>query len=362
MWSERLPLYPMPRGQRRANLDRGSRGVHVGPILQHMLNLGRLLVVTACVSAMGAMSTPAYAQLVESASGLSVPAASDGSRPARPDAPSDAQPLADVPPPPAAAGYNTPVYPTTGDAASDSEAATSRTDNPDLRIPSRIATRMRVLEGSLQAIAARGGNSIVDGILSLLSGGLSISLGIWVKTSGDDNFLSTYLFLWGTTNVARGILDLALSPNATKPAITFAHMPMSTMDEVRERLRFGENALEKMARRRRITRILDASLNIAAGVAVVPFYLGPNEFKVDDPFDYFVIIGSGISVITGIINLATRSNAERRWSAYEELRDRLVREEEGAEVETTAAARVQLMGAGIAPLRGGAALNVAAQF
>ena len=36
-----------------------------------------------------------------------------------------------------------------------------------------------------------------------------------------------------------------------------------------------------------------------------------------------VLVTAGVSVVTGIINLFTRTEAERRWSAYEDLRDRL---------------------------------------
>ncbi len=56
---------------------------------------------------------------------------------------------------------------------------------------------------------------------------------------------------------------------------------------------------------------------------VIPLYLAPNDFSIDSPFDYLILIGSGISLITGIIGLASRSDAEKRWTRYRELRDRL---------------------------------------
>ena len=43
----------------------------------------------------------------------------------------------------------------------------------------------------------------------------------------------------------------------------------------------------------------------------------------DNTFDWFVLIGAGISTISGVITLLSSTEAERRWSAYEELRDRL---------------------------------------
>jgi hypothetical protein len=126
--------------------------------------------------------------------------------------------------------------------------------------------------------------------------------------------------------VARGIVDLTIMPNAQDAAIAFAHMPMTTVPEVRDRLRYGEHELESLADRTRHARVLDASISIGVGAAFVPLYLGPNDWKVNDAVDYFVLIGSAISVISGLINLLTRSEAERRWAAYRELRSRLIRE------------------------------------
>ena len=108
--------------------------------------------------------------------------------------------LGDVPPPPAQpAGYGGLRYeaPTPGVVTGDS---------PDLRIPSITATRLRALDGSLRTLAARRG-SIVDGILSITSGGLSIGLGAFVHSS--DKLLASYLYLWGAAGITRGIIDLA---------------------------------------------------------------------------------------------------------------------------------------------------------
>jgi len=294
-----------------------------------------------------------WASAQESADALSTPRARDGSaRPSGEPTPPRSDGLGEIPPPPpGAGGYATPRYAAPG--------ATVQEDPATARMPTRVASRMRVLGESLQTLAARGRNGIVDGTLSLLSGALGISLGIYWKrnpdpATGSDRLLTTYLFLWGSANLARGVVDLALVPNASSDWIRFRHMPMTGEEEIAERLAYGEAALERIAKRTRLARVLDASLNIAVGVTVVPLYLGPNDFRIDDPFDYFVIIGSGISVITGIINLASRSEAERRWTAYEELRDRLEQEE--------SARRVQFQGASVAPREGGATLNLSATF
>ena len=262
-------------------------------------------------------------------------------------------------PPPPPTTYDPSVrYPTDGPASTARPEGFRLADSPDLSIPSRTATRLRVLDSSLQALAARGGGGVVDGVLSILGGATITGIGIWQYN--ESRSLAGYLLLWGSSNVIRGIVTLALNPNPSREHVAFTHMPMSTMDEVMARLTFGENALETLARRSKVVRVLDASLNIAAGVAFIPMYLAPNDFKIVEPFDYFILIGSGISVLSGLISLFTRTDAERRWEAYQDLRDRLVRE--GGDVATQDTDGFRFRGAGVAPLRAGAAFTLDATF
>lgn len=213
------------------------------------------------------------------------------------------------------------------------ERTGAQTDEPSIRIPSRITTRLRSLDANLRSLGARGGGNIVNAVLSMLTGGLSITLGAFAVEP-----MNIYLYVYGGVAAARGILDLALTPNASGAAITYQHMPMTTRPEVDERLRFGENALRGLAEQALIARIVDASLNMSAGVAIVPIYLAPNDFEVSDPLDYFVMIGAGVSIISGIITLVSTSAEEQRWQAYERLRDRLEEEhqEDAAEGEELA--------------------------
>jgi hypothetical protein len=263
----------------------------------------------------------------------------------RPTTDGEAEGEGEVPAPPS-------PYPTSRDRypSGDGQVTSGVTLDEGVRIPSRIATRLRVLDADFAAIASRSGG-IVNGILSIVTGGLSVTLGFLVN----DETLSPYLFVFGGSGVARGIIDLALTPNAHDPYIKFSHMPMGTMDEVRARLEYGENELSSIANRQQIARILDASINIGVGLAIVPLYLGPNGFDDIDAFGAFVIIGAGISVVSGVISLLTRSEAERRWSSYEELRDRLDEEEE-ARAEGV---RIQVGGG---PLPGGGGLSLVGTF
>lgn len=283
----------------------------------------------------------ALAQHGEGASGLGAPS---------PDEPS---PSAEPPPPPPPAGYPAGDEPPPGtypkephSARLDDDAASSE----GVRVPSRIATRIRVLEANLNHLATRGSSHIVNGILSVLAGGLSITFGVLANSgTEDDTRFARYLFLWGSGQIARGVLDFAIPSNADEAAIEYQHMPMGNHDEVRSRLHYGEDALEGIARRARIGRLLDASINVGMGLAAVPVYLAADDFEINTPSDWFVMFASGISVITGVVNFIIKTDAEKRWNAYEKLRDRLVDEREALEL-------------GVAPVRGGALGTMRTRF
>ncbi|MCB9602649.1 MAG: hypothetical protein H6721_12500 [Sandaracinus sp.] len=272
-----------------------------------------------------------------------------------PPATENAADLGTVPPPPPG-GYDPAVRYPTAEPQTPSAPGFEAPRPSESAIPSRLATRLRVLDASLGALAARGNNGVVDGVLAIAGGGTLVGLGAWVRE--DRREMGMYMMLMGSANVVRGVVGLAITPRPSRSHVAFTHMPMGTLEEVQSRLDFGERELETIARRSKTLRILDASLNMAAGIAIVPVYLAPNDFKVVDPFDYFILIGSGISVLSGLISLFTRSDAERRWEAYQDLRDRLVREE-GATAEVEG---FRVRGAGVAPLRAGAALTLDATF
>ncbi len=285
-----------------------------------------------------AVAVPASAQIEEDGTSLSPPRATGVE--------ARGEDLPPVPPPPSP--YGAPRY-VDGASAVQPPSSASTTD---VRIPSRIATRLRVLEGNFQALAARSGNNILDGVLSLVTGGLVVGIAGWQWS--EDKQLGGYLLLWGGASLARGVFDLTLTPNVARPSVAFTHMPMRTLAEVEARLAFGEQALGDIARRARLSRILEASVNMAVGAAAIPLYLAPNDFAFDSPFDYFVVIGSGISILSGLISLLSRSDAERRWRAYEELRDRLEATEEAS---LDPPRRVRFVGVGGGPLPSGAAVR-----
>ena len=73
-------------------------------------------------------------------------------------------------------------------------------------------------------------------------------------------------------------------------------MPMGSLEDVDARLAFGEDALEQIAQRARLSRLLDASISVVTGALVLPIYFIPRSFVFDSAFDYFVLIGADFGV------------------------------------------------------------------
>lgn len=220
-------------------------------------------------------------------------------------------------------GYSTDVVPSPGVYPS----ATPHVDGPTLSLPGGIVTRLRALDTDFAILAARGGGSVLDGILALAFGALSIGVGIAFEPSVSGlrgtGSISPYLYTYGSGMVVRGVLDLAFLTNPSASALTYANMPMRTYRDVRDRLHYGEDELGHLAEMASISRYLGGSLNIALGLLVIPVYLAPNGFHEEDAGAYIMLLGAAVSVTTGLITLFSTSEAERRWGAYQELRNRL---------------------------------------
>lgn len=256
--------------------------------------------------------------------------------------PPTSQDLGDVPPPPGDYSGSL-VYPARN--LSPAAAAQAQVASPD-------ATRLRVLGANLRALGGTG-NSTLNGIVSIISGGAVAGLGAYLRLEGEDPLISSYFFILGGANITRGIVELALPTGAGDDSIAFENMPQRRPEEVQSRIHFGETALASVARRNRISRMLNGSINIAAALAIVPLHLAPNGFRVDDFYDVFILVGSGISLVTGIVGLVTRSSAERRWLAYQSLDARL---------ESATQAGLRLDDLRIVPTRGGGALSLVGHF
>lgn len=283
-----------------------------GARLKHGARQSTLLNTTTLLLALVAMLSFATTTQAQGGAGLSAPRGAVSQAP---------PPDAEIPEAPVDVGV---VY-------ERSEAPT------DGNISLSEATRLRALDNSLSSLAARG-SSVFGGVATIAAGVASVGLGGFFHRR-DNHSLARYLYLWGTAGAARGIVEIALRPKVGDDELMFEHMPMRTRAEVEARLEFGEAALYRAARRARIARMLDGGIAVVSGLLVIPVYFVPNNFSFDDTLSYFALLGGALNVITGSISFISRSRAERRWSAYEDLSRRL---EAGQDVQL-----------GLAPARGG---------
>jgi hypothetical protein len=262
--------------------------------------------------------------------------------------PAPGAPVATPPAPYGAPAAPAPRYPGAigaDDVGDDADFA------PLVRVPPRITARLRALDRDYTALSARGSSGLVDGILSVVTGGLSIVLGALLPDTS--NGFATYFFVFGAGNIAHGIVDIAVTPDPVEPALIFAHMPMRDVDEVKARLRYGEQSLESLAVRSRIGRILEGSLDIATGVAFIPFYLGPRDYAFSgDVLDILMITAALIRVVSGVATMVSPTDAERRWNAYERLRDQLRRERRERPRQAPRVGAASLPGGGLLTLTG----------
>lgn len=195
-------------------------------------------------------------------------------------------------------------------------------------VDANLRQRLRVLDATWSSLANTGGPNWFSGIAGIVGGGASITIGALLlefdDPVGSASYIAPYLITLGITSVLRSTLvDLILPPNPRPTAIRYANMPDGTREEALARVRFGENELESLAEYSLIVRIVDASLSIAGALAVIPAYLIPRDWMIVSPFEALVFIGPALSLIFGIITLASPSGPEQRWDAYREMRRRL---------------------------------------
>ena len=178
---------------------------------RHVALVAALSALLAATAASSARADP-VAELAAPAPGRS-PAPSP-TQAAPPAGSATAGPTADAP---AAATGLPAVPPSYGDNLGFGRPGFPTGDTGELHA-GPLATRIRVLETNLNYLGNRGRNRVVDGVLSMVTGGLSIALGVIV----DEQSLSEYLYLYGGAGVARGVLHLVLGSDPSDAALAFS--------------------------------------------------------------------------------------------------------------------------------------------
>lgn len=291
-----------------------------------------VLVLAAVLSTLAA-AIPAQAQQ-GAASRLGDPTTGAPAR-ARPAPRSQAGPEPDVPPPPEASalpqrprGYGAPRW------QAEEEAEPNDGGPPRLELDQRL----RVLDVTWATLGSQGGPDFANAILSVLGGGIEIALGaLFLEFSPDaGEVMAPFLITLGATTIVRTILtEFALRPDPRGPALEYQHMANGTRAQRLRRLEYGERQLAALAERSLVMRLVDGGLNIGAAVAVATIYLAARGDAIQ-PLEAFIFIGPAISLVTGIITLASPTSVEQRWSAYQQMVRRMEEaRERGEEAELT---------------------------
>jgi len=191
---------------------------------------------------------------------------------------------------------------------------------------SRIADRLRALDASWAVLGSQGLN-YTSAVLSLILGAAQVVIGgVLLEVGGGFELFAPIFMTMGGIQVARAIVvDFILRPNPQPIAIRYASMPGGTREQRLARLRYGEEQLEALAEQSAILRYVDSGINIVgAGVLVAAYFAIREETGVGDfqPYELLFFIGPAVSLVVALINLFTPSNAERRWDAYRQMRER----------------------------------------
>lgn len=191
---------------------------------------------------------------------------------------------------------------------------------------SRLADRMRALDASWAVLGSQGLN-YTSAVLSLVLGAAQVVIGgVLLEVGGGFDLFAPVFITMGSIQVARAIVvDFILRPNPQPTAIRYASMPGGTRAQRLARLRYGEEQLESLAEQSAIIRYVDSGITLAGAAVLVGAYFAIREDSIGgdfQPYELLFFIGPAVSVVVSLINLFTPSNAERRWDAYRQMRER----------------------------------------
>ncbi len=214
-----------------------------------------------------------------------------------------------------------------------------------------VARRLRALDATWSVLGAQG-VSYTNSVLSLILGAAQVVIGgVLYEVGGSFELFAPIFIVTGGVQVARTIIvDFILRPNPQPIGLEYLSMPGATEDQRLARLRYGEAQLEALAERSAIIRYVDSGINLAGAVGLVAAYFGIRPSGVDfDPVELIFFIGPAVSTVIAVMNLFGQSSAERRWEAYQEMRERMG---DDSHVEITPTLQIDPRGGGLAGLQG----------
>lgn len=248
------------------------------------------------------------------------------------------------PPPPDPAAFPPPPPPDPAPAAAPAPASPPVADVTPARAPRATPLRaaglwrerLRILNASLPPLAERSRDTRrTDILVNSISGAVTIGLGFVFSPLDDGSPHPAQILLWsqGGLLLAQGLAALAFPPARERLSDEFAAMPQNSVRLRHARVRFGEEALDRMAADGARRRVINAVVGIAAALIPVGVIYSDQIFNGrpwPEPPELNVIAVSisGIAVVQALVPLFTRSAEERLRDEYR-TRVRMLRE--GAE-------------------------------
>lgn len=210
---------------------------------------------------------------------------------------------------------------TTGTTSTPSATVRTAPLLPEPRRVSLTRARIRLLDASFAGLSGRSSSQrILDGIVSIGAGAVMAGSSFVIPSTPGLTDLRPWL--WATSGylALQGIVNLAWAPARERLSRQYEALPMGTAAQRRERLRFGEGALEEIAADGHRRRILAGIANIAAtGGLLTIAYMDPIFNGVPRPLsltDAVILTYGGVSVVLHIVQMLTLSEEERLRNAY----------------------------------------------
>ncbi|MDB4990097.1 MAG: hypothetical protein JWN04_5275 [Myxococcaceae bacterium] len=202
--------------------------------------------------------------------------------------------------------------------------------NPPLALPPRLAARELLLtrDFSLMRDESKGRAWMLGGVLALSATLIGVG-------SAYPRQVGALLLPLGAIGLLRGIVGLTLQKNPRVAADAYLRMPSFTAEQVRTRLRLGEEALAAQARTERRARIVDGSVSCAIATSYVPlaWYIArrhdPSYRFRSDGFGWALLALSVINAASSLVTALAPTPNEQRYQAYRTLVAQQERESPG---------------------------------
>lgn len=181
--------------------------------------------------------------------------------------------------------------------------------------------RLAFLEESLRQLAKADRDRVWSGWLQVGLGAVFGGAAGFAK----EPELRGMLGLSAAVTLGRGIAALSIANHADRALADLDRLPLLSPAGLRARLAAGEKGLAHVARRGRLTRIVQGSLTMFGALAFVPLSYG--LARAEDPsyrfgsqaIDYVGLSLSVIGFASGAVQTFVNSPAERGYALYREL-------------------------------------------